>query len=158
MRASAPSTPEDTRPKEQEFTRLPSVPFGRLSDGQPGKYTESSIVESRTPLGRLRCGALLPKALSSEVSTTNFRGALQALAGFPVGRRPSAAPQGENHLSPGSPGRWDPGLSRGGRRAAPTPGQGAVNGSRWETALAAPAQVDRADGYAPGSPRSALAE
>src|SRR5712691_668858 len=111
MRASAPSTPEDTRPKEQEFTRLPSVPFGRLSDGQPGKYTESSIVESRTPLGRLRCGALLPKALSSEVSTTNFRGALQALAGFPVGRRPSArdrchdaAPQGENHLSPRQPG------------------------------------------------------
>src|SRR5712691_11206796 len=41
MRASAPSTAEDTRPKEQEFTRLPSVPFGRLSDGQPGKYTES---------------------------------------------------------------------------------------------------------------------
>src|SRR5213594_24190 len=53
MRASAPSTAEDTRPKEQEFTRLPSVPFGRLSDGQPGKYTESSIVESRAPLRRL---------------------------------------------------------------------------------------------------------
>src|SRR5207249_3905380 len=53
MRASALCTPEDTRPKEQEFTRLPSVPFGRLSDGQPGKYTESSIVESRAPLRRL---------------------------------------------------------------------------------------------------------
>src|SRR6266849_6471342 len=60
MRASALCTPEDTRPKEQEFTRLPSVPFGRLSDGQPGKYTESSIVDSRAPLGRLRCGAASP--------------------------------------------------------------------------------------------------
>src|SRR2546428_6108483 len=90
MRASAPSTAEDTRPKEQEFTRLPSVPFGRLSDGQPGKYTES--------------------------------------------HDPAAA--GGNRLSPGRPDRRDPGLSRGGRRVAPTPGASAVSGSRRETAPA----------------------
>src|SRR2546422_10336783 len=92
MRASAPSTAEDTRPKEQEFTRLPSVPFGRLSNGQPGKYTES--------------------------------------------HDPTAA--GGNHLSPGRPDRWDPGLSRGGRRAAPTAQQGATEVSRREIVWPAP--------------------
>ena len=37
---------------------------------------------------------------------------------------------------PGSPDRRDPGLSRGGRRAAPTPGASAVSGSRREIAVA----------------------
>ena len=46
------------------------------------------------------------------------------------------AAQGGNPLSPGSPDRRDPGLSRGGHRAPPMPGQGAVNGSRREIALA----------------------
>ena len=41
-----------------------------------------------------------------------------------------------NHLSPGSPDRRDPRLSRGGCRVAPTPGPGAVNGGRREIALA----------------------
>src|SRR5439155_26560517 len=50
--------------------------------------------------------------------------------------RHDAAAAGGNHLSPGSPDRWDPGLSRGRRRAAETPEQGAVNGSRREIALA----------------------
>src|SRR5260370_39570977 len=42
MRASALSTADDTRPKEQAFPRRLFVSFGRLSDGQPGKCTESS--------------------------------------------------------------------------------------------------------------------
>src|SRR5712691_3088127 len=90
MRASALSTPEDTRPKEQEFTRLPSVPFGRLSDGQPGKYTASH----------------------------------------------DATAAGGNRLSPGSPDRRDPGLSRGGHRVAPAAGQGAAECNWREIALA----------------------
>ena len=42
MRASALSTADDTRPTEQAFPRRLFVSFGRLSDGQPGKCTESS--------------------------------------------------------------------------------------------------------------------
>src|SRR2546422_2265533 len=42
MRASEPSTADDTGLKEQAVTRRPFVSFGRLSDGQPGKCTESS--------------------------------------------------------------------------------------------------------------------
>ncbi len=46
------------------------------------------------------------------------------------------AAQGGNPLSPGSPDRRDPGLSRGGRRVAPTAGHGAAEGSWREIALA----------------------
>src|SRR3989441_10203666 len=42
MRASEPSTADDTGLKEQAVTRRAFVSFGRLSDGQPGKCTESS--------------------------------------------------------------------------------------------------------------------
>src|SRR2546425_6865085 len=42
MRAWEPSTADDTGLKEQAVTRRPFVSFGRLSDGQPGKCTESS--------------------------------------------------------------------------------------------------------------------
>src|SRR4030081_1615550 len=42
MRASPLSTADDTRPTEQAFPRRLFVSFGRLSDGQPGKCTESS--------------------------------------------------------------------------------------------------------------------
>src|SRR2546425_3229979 len=42
MRASEPSTADDTGLKEQAVTRRAYVSFGRLSDGQPGKCTESS--------------------------------------------------------------------------------------------------------------------
>jgi len=163
MRASALCTPEDTRPKEQEFTRLPSVPFGRLSDGQPGKYTESSIVDSRAPLGRLRCGAASPwnhwllsrsggfrrtwgstaasvaagwsSTFRLGTTDTVFRGSPTATTTAAVtgecsscaSRLPDDIGSGQgardwdhdpaaargNHLSPGIPDRWDPGLSRG---------------------------------------------
>ena len=59
------------------------------------------------------------------------------------GCRPSArdrdhdpAPQGGNHLSPRRPDWGDPGLSRRGRRNAPTPGQETVKSSRRGIALA----------------------
>ncbi len=42
----------------------------------------------------------------------------------------------------------------GGRRAAPTPGRGAANGSRRETALALPAQIDRAGWRRARQPRT----
>src|SRR2546422_5852739 len=42
MRASEPSTADDTGLKEQAVTRRAFVSFGRLTDGQPGKCTESS--------------------------------------------------------------------------------------------------------------------
>ena len=60
MRASALSTADDTRPKEQAFTRLPFVPFGRLSHGQPGKFTESARSNAELPPGTSRVARRSP--------------------------------------------------------------------------------------------------